>query len=133
MAGKKITAENIQGSLKNSLGGFGDMFAGMEEKTPAADKPAAEPAPKKKTTRTKKAEPAAADKPQKYAGRVFSVWMQESTIEQIQAYTEATGRKKTDILTAAVTEYFNRHKLTAEQKTAYQKKQKNLQDITKNL
>ena len=114
---KKITKEAISG-------GTDMLFAGM---TPKTEQPADEEKNlKKKSVTTKKKEPAE-EKPQKAAGRVFGVWLQETTIDRINAYTEATGRKKTDIVAAALNEYMNRHKLTDDQKAAYQKKQKEKQ------
>lgn len=70
------------------------------------------------------------DKQQKGTGRVFSVWLQEADVERLKTYTEATGRKMTDVVTAALNEYMNNHKLTEDQKAAYMKR---LQDKTKNL
>ena len=121
---KKVTKDEISS-------GTGMLFNNMK---PLNERPAdKEKKVEKISTRTKKVEPAADEKPQKPAEKIFGVQLQESTIARVNEYTEATGRTKKEWITAALTEYMNRHKPTQEQKAAYQKKLKEKQKAAAEL
>lgn len=104
---KKITKDAISG-------GTDMLFAGM---TPKAEQPANEEKNlKKKTARTKKT-PA---EPDKKKGKAYTLWMDPDTIELLDVYCKISKEKKKDVIRAAISEYTRRHKLTEEQKAAYQ-------------
>ena len=54
----------------------------------------------------------------------FSAWMDTATADEVKLYSAITGEKMTDILEAAVKEYLKNHELTAEQKEAYKKRER---------
>lgn len=60
-----------------------------------------EPAPKKKS-------------------KAYTLWMDPDTIELLDVYCKTAKKKKVDIIRAAISEYTRRHKVTEEQKAAYQ-------------
>lgn len=103
---KKITKDAISG-------GTDMLFVGM---TPKAEQPADEEKNLKKKTGTKKN-----SDPKKKA---FTIWMDEEEIDKLQAYAKATGQKKGEIISAALSDHMKKHPATAEQKKAYQEKLK---------
>lgn len=107
---KKITKEA-------TAKGTNMLFAGM---TPKAEQPADEEKNlKKKTTTTKKSDPESEKKK-----KAFTIWMDEEEIDKLQAYAKATGQKKGEIISAALSDHMKKHPATAEQKKAYQEKLK---------
>lgn len=112
----------------------------------AEDKPkksARKPAGEKKRTTTKKSTPKtekpveATEAPQegkaKRSGKPFSIYVSDDVKQKITAYTAITGMKTSQLITEAVLSYITEHKITEEQKTAYQNRHKMITDIMNEL
>ncbi len=68
-------------------------------------------------------------KPQKKSDRkaAFSVWLDQATAADVKRYSAISGKKLTDVVAEALTEYMQAHPLTQQQKDDY--KQRILQNI----
>lgn len=66
-------------------------------------------------------------------GKPFSIYIRDDVRQKIATYTELTGMKTSQLITEAVLAYMAEHKITAEQKTAYQNRHKMITDIMNEL
>lgn len=69
------------------------------------------------TTTTLQKAPA---EPEKKKNKAYTLWMDPDTIELLDVYCKTAKKKKVDVIRAAISEYTHRHKVTEEQKAAYQ-------------
>ncbi len=147
----KTTAEQIQEKFSNGL--FRDVIneakadhEAQAQEVAAEDKPkktARKPAGEKKRSAAKKSTPKpekpveATETPQegkaKRSGKPFSIYVSDDVKQKITAYTAITGMKTSQLITEAVLSYITEHKITEEQKIAYQNKHKMITDIMNEL
>ena len=100
------------------------------EQKPQSASEAPEAVKAKKATAKKGDAVTAADaKPQRKSDgkAAFSVWLDRTTAEAVKRYAAISGKKLTDVVAEALTEYMQAHPLTQRQKGEY--KQRMLQNI----
>lgn len=65
--------------------------------------------------------------PEAEKGSPYSIWIHPEDRERLKVYCDVTKKKRIDVITAALNEYYKKHKPTAKQLEDYQNK---LKDIT---